>query len=355
MLKLITRLVLVGSIAALGLTALAQDPLVTLGETEEHGQVLVGPNGMTLYSFTPDPLNGSVCAGQCAVSWPPLTVESADELSVGEGIPGTLNTFEREDGTLQVAYNGLPLYYWFQDQAPGDTTGHGVNNIWWVVPPATVYAQPIAELGSTLVGPTGMTLYTFTNDTPGESSACYDQCATAWPPLTVESAEDIVAGPNLGELGTIERTDGTLQVTYNGWPLYYWQNDAAVGDATGEGRNDVWFTVAPEVVFVGNSEELGDFLVSPSGMTLYMFDNDTDGVSNCSGDCASAWPPYIVFEDTRLAASEGVEGELGTTTRDNGMLQLTYNGMPLYFWQNDSLPGDTTGQGVGEVWWVVAP
>ncbi len=360
MLRQATRLILIASLLVLGIVAAAQDTTATttvgLGESEELGSFLVDSEGMTLYSFDRDAIGVSNCYERCAEAWPPLLVESADGLTAAEGIPGTLGTAERTDGTLQVTYNGMPLYYWWEDEAAGDTNGHRVGNVWWVVPPATVSSMRIPELGSSLVGPNGMTLYIFTNDTQGEASACYDNCAVAWPPLLVESAEDIVSGVNLNaELGTIERTDGTLQVTYNGWPLYYWQDDAAIGDATGEGRNDVWWTVPQNTVAVSNSEELGDFLVAPSGMTLYMFSNDTEGVSNCTEGCAEAWPPYTVFEDTRLTAPEGAAGELGTIERENGALQVTYNGMPLYFFQNDAAVGDTAGQGANDGWWVVAP
>lgn len=360
MFKHAARLILIASLLVLGMIAAAQDATATttvgLGENEALGRFLVDSNGMTLYSVDRDAVGVSNCYERCAEAWPPLLVESADGLTAAEGISGALGTIERTDGTLQVTYNGMPLYHWAQDEVAGDTLGHRVGNVWWAVSPATVSSLRIPELGSSLVGPNGMTLYVFANDTQGEASACYDNCATAWPPLLVESADEIVAGVNLNaELGTIERTDGTLQVTYNGWPLYYWQDDAVIGDATGEGRNDVWWTVPQNTVAVSSSEELGDFLVAPSGMTLYMFSNDTDGVSNCSGDCATAWPPYTVFEDTRLTAPEGVEGKLGTIARENGVLQVTYNGIPLYLWQNDAAVSDTTGQGVNDVWWVVAP
>jgi predicted lipoprotein with Yx(FWY)xxD motif len=335
--------------------ALAQEPTISLGTSDELGSYLVGPDGMTLYSFSRDPLNETVCYDRCAENWPPLLVESADEITVAEGIPGTFSTVERTDGTLQVAYNGIPLYYWARDEAVGDTTGHRVGRVWWVVPPATVYAQPIPELGSTLVGPNGMTLYMFTNDEPGVSN-CYDQCAENWPPLTVESADDVVAGVNLlGELGTTERTDGTLQVTYNGWPLYYWKDDAAIGDATGEGVGDVWYTIAPEAFGVSSTDELGEFLVTADGMTVYLFSNDEAGVSNCADECAEAWPPVTVSAEQRLAAAGGIEGEWGTIERADGSLQVTYNGMPLYLYAEDAAPGDTNGQGVGDVWWVVEP
>ncbi len=69
----------------------------------------------------------------------------------------------------------------------------------------------------------------------------------AWPPLTVASEADLVAGEGVtGELGTIERADGSLQVTYNGQPLYFFFNDLAAGDATGQGAGDVWFVAAAE-------------------------------------------------------------------------------------------------------------
>jgi predicted lipoprotein with Yx(FWY)xxD motif len=355
MFKMSKWVLVVCGLLLLALPALAQDATVSVSSSEEMGSFLVGPDGMTLYSFTRDPLNESVCVDRCLENWPALTVESADAVTAGEGVTGTLATIERADGTLQVTYNGFPLYYWARDEAAGDTTGHRVGNVWWIVPPATVYAQRVPELGSVLVGPNGMTLYMFTNDTDGES-ACYEQCAANWPPLTVESADAIVPGVNLvGELGTTERTDGTLQVTYNGMPLYYWAKDAAVGDTTGEGVGDVWYTVSPETAGIVESEELGSYLVAPWGMTLYTFTNDEAGVSNCTGDCAEAWPPYTVPADTRLVAPEGAEGEWALIDRGEGVMQVTYNGMPLYFWQDDAQPGDTTGQGVGDVWFVAAP
>jgi predicted lipoprotein with Yx(FWY)xxD motif len=351
------NLVILLCLFAFVVPAFAQDgPLVSLGSTEELGEFLVGPNGMTLYLFPPDPVNVSVCSGRCLENWPALTVESEDELTLAEGIPGTLGTFVREDnGAMQVTYNGIPLYYWVRDQNPGDTTGNRVGRIWWVVPPATVYNQRVPELGSVLVGPTGMTLYIFNNDEPGVSN-CVDQCAENWPPLTVESADGLVPGLYLqGELGTIERADGSLQVTYNGWPLYYWKDDAAIGDATGEGVGDVWWTVVPETVALSSGGDLGDFLTSFDGMTLYTFTNDAEGVSNCADECATNWPPFTLLEGERVAAPAGVEGELGTIERADGSIQVTYNGWPLYFWKDDAAPGDTLGQGLGDVWFVAAP
>ena len=105
-----------------------------------------------------------------------------------------------------------------------------------------------SSLGSILVDGDGNTLYLFTPDKQGES-VCYDQCEAAWPPLV----DDFVAGDGIDAalLGTAPRTDGTNQVTYNGWPLYYFANDAAPGDVNGQGVNDVWYVLSPDGQGIG--------------------------------------------------------------------------------------------------------
>ncbi len=99
-----------------------------------------------------------------------------------------------------------------------------------------------SDLGEILVDGEGMTLYLFTNDTE-DSSACYDDCAATWPPLEGEAT----AGEGVDEalLGTIERDDGSTQVTYGGHPLYYFAPDEASGDINGQGVGGVWFVVDP--------------------------------------------------------------------------------------------------------------
>lgn len=105
---------------------------------------------------------------------------------------------------------------------------------------------------------------------------------------------------------------------------------------------------------VSQSDELGSFLVDADGMTLYLFTKDTEGESTCYDDCASAWPPLLTGGEA--AAGEGVDASLlGTTERTDGTTQVTYGGWPLYYWVKDAAPGDTTGQDVGEVWYVVSP
>lgn len=95
----------------------------------------------------------------------------------------------------------------------------------------------------------------------------------------------------------------------------------------------------------------GDILTDAEGNTLYVFTNDTGTTSTCEGGCAEAWPPVTV---TGTPTGEGIDaGDLGTTTRPDGSTQLTFHGHPVYLYAADSKPGDTTGQGVGGIWFVV--
>lgn len=210
------------------------------------------------------------------------------------------------------------------------------------------------ELGSFLVGDGDMTLYLFTPDGP-DQSVCYGGCAAVWPPLLVDGPNDVEAPVELaGKFGVTARNDGTLQVTYNGMPLYYWVVDQQPGDVTGHGVDDVWFVVNPSpAVRVREHPVHGNILVDGEGMTLYLFANDAHNASNCAGACAVNWPPLIVsYGEVR---GEGLGGELGLIRRADGAMQVTYDGRPLYRWINDQQPGDATGHGVGNNWFVVSP
>jgi predicted lipoprotein with Yx(FWY)xxD motif len=91
--------------------------------------VLVGPNGMTLYTFDRDTAGKSACNGPCATNWPPLMAKSGDTGS------GDWSAVTRDDGSRQWAYKGKPVYYWAKDAKPGDRTGDGVNNVWHLARP----------------------------------------------------------------------------------------------------------------------------------------------------------------------------------------------------------------------------
>ena len=216
-----------------------------------------------------------------------------------------------------------------------------------------------AALGHFLTDAAGMTLYVFSRDEPGVSN-CVDTCAQNWPPLIVGDASLITAPLAIpAGFDTTTRADGTVQLTYGGWPLYGWVNDAAPGDATGQGVGGNWWVAnLNPVVRVATHPELGDILVGPTGMTLYTFRNDADGVSNCSGTCAANWPPLVGgFDPAGMTPGlgDGVAGEASLFERADGGSQVVLNGMPLYYWRNDFVPGDATGDGVGGNWDVARP
>jgi len=109
---------------------------LAIGSTNDPtlGAYLTGRNGMTLYVLTTDTPDTSTCAGTCATNWPPLTVASGGTITGPSGAAGAFATITRSDGTLQVTYNHMPLYYYAGDSAAGDTTGQGKSNIWFVAP-----------------------------------------------------------------------------------------------------------------------------------------------------------------------------------------------------------------------------
>jgi predicted lipoprotein with Yx(FWY)xxD motif len=98
--------------------------------------------------------------------------------------------------------------------------------------------------------------------------------------------------------------------------------------------------------------DLGDILTDSEGRTLYLFDPDTQsGEPTCYDDCAEAWPAFV----EEVTAGDGVDASLLTTaTRtDDAGVQVVYNGWPLYYFAGDEAPGDTNGQGLNDIWWVV--
>lgn len=115
--------------AAAGSQAAGAPMSVVIGTatSDSLGTYLTDPNGLALYTHTGDSATSSTCTDQCAVAWPPVLVATGGSATPGEGVTGTFATLTRADGTVQVTYQGLPLYGWKGDTKPGDTTGEGVN------------------------------------------------------------------------------------------------------------------------------------------------------------------------------------------------------------------------------------
>lgn len=130
--------------------------------------------------------------------------------------------------------------------------------------------------------------------------------------------------------------------------------DDSTTETTEEMTDDGSTTTAAEDmsgVRVAESD-LGEILVGPDGLTLYVFTPDTDGTSTCYDACADLWPPVPADVEISSALDESM---FGATARDDGSEQLTVNGMPLYWYTPDQSPGDTMGQAFNDVWFVVDP
>lgn len=171
----------------------------------------------------------ALALGACA----PAAATEAPTLSV----PVTGNTETPESPTIntpaETSTAELPV-----DASPtsGVTTGTDV----------TISTTTSADASEPfLVDQEGWALYLFTVDTQNSgTSACTADCLTEWPPVIVTSTPQAGADIDTTLLGTITRDDGTMQATYNGWPLYYYAGDLAPGDVNGQGVDGIWFLVS---------------------------------------------------------------------------------------------------------------
>ena len=112
-------------------------------------------------------------------------------------------------------------------------------------------------------------------------------------------------------------------------------------------------TTAPVVTLnVSKNAAMGSHLTDESGFTLYYYKNDTDRTSHCTGDCLQTWPG-VMTSGAPSAGDPSIQGKLGWINRPDGGMQVTYNGMPLYFYSKDNIPGDTLGQGFDGKWFVM--
>jgi predicted lipoprotein with Yx(FWY)xxD motif len=233
-----------------------------------------------------------------------------------------------------------------------------------------------------LTGANGMTLYYFGKDTVPNQTACTsDGCKAAWPAATVADPASLPAAP-AGATGTfstfVRSDDGTNQLAYNGHPLYYFAGDQAPGDTNGEGVFWLWwvadvnttgFPVPAEPSPAASAEasaaagesytvavSSGGYLTGEDGKSLYTFAKDTTpNESACTSDqCVQNWPAFEVEADETVVAGDCVTGTLASFARGDEM-QVSYNGMPLYYFAGDTAAGDTNGDGVGGVWSLAKP
>jgi predicted lipoprotein with Yx(FWY)xxD motif len=222
-------------------------------ETTPAGMVLANDGGLTLYYYTADKRGSgtSVCTGGCAAAWPPLAAPV--KAPAGVRLPGPLGMITRSGGVRQVTINGLPVYTYAGDKAPGQAAGNGREGAWHVVRLGTAAAGAAARgaalkvertsAGTVLASVRGLTLYYYSKDKRGSGkSACSAACIAAWPALAYPVRAP--AGAHLpGKIGYIVRPSGFKQVTINGYPMYKYAGDKAPGQAKGNGIGRVWHVI----------------------------------------------------------------------------------------------------------------
>ncbi len=228
----------------------------------DDGPVLANGEGKVLYVYTEDLQTSapSACTGGCASDWPPAVITG--KLRIGPGIAGSIGTVRRSNGARQLTIDRRPLYTFAGDQQPGDVRGQGVGNEWFLIqpngltddadpPPAPTYSAKgtttltlvQTRLGQVLAGSSGQVLYRYRYDSPGQTACEPGWCQQDWPPLTTTSTP--TAAPGIaGTLGTIPIEGGFLQVTLDGYPLYYFAGDLHPGDIRGEGVGHAWALVS---------------------------------------------------------------------------------------------------------------
>ncbi len=362
-----------------------QVAMPTVSVVNDSGSLVLAESGLSLYTFDNDSLNTSTCDGTpddtttCAGKWPPLL--AAD----GATANNTMTIITRSNGEKQWALKGQPLYQWHDDKALGDIGGDNINNVWHLARPMPLMTtslnnvntyvgdQTIASVTSAAdvltafrVDKTGFTLYTFDNDTIN-SSNCSGDCINIWPPLLADAGARAEA-----PLSLVDVANGNKQWAYKGKPLYFFANDNAAGETNGNEINNIWHTATQEPaiqrttvnngrflsatgqvdVLMSNNGSITDFSVTTmdkDGFALYTFDNDSNEMSNCAGQCLEIWPAFLP------SATDQTIGDFTQFARSDGTMQWAYQGKPLYFFKNDLARGDINGDGVNGIWHLVLP
>lgn len=106
-------------------------------------------------------------------------------------------------------------------------------------------------------------------------------------------------------------------------------------------------------VKIAEKEGVGKYLTDANGMTLYWFVKDTPGISSCNGECLKKWPLY--YRETVVDPANRLTADFSTIVRPDGQKQTAFRGYPLYYFFKDKVVGDTNGQAVKEIWYVIDP
>ncbi len=308
--------------------------------SQGHGTRLTDASGHTLYTYDLDLSSPgtSTCADGCAEMRPPLLAADAPT-----DLPDHWSIISREDGALQWAYQGRPLYRYARDLDPGAVFGAGDGwNVAFdpIIIPAE-FAIGETVLGHVLTDQDGGTVYAPDTDTP-EQFECGGACQERWQPVRAPWTAHTAHG-----FSAIARDDGLSQWAYNDHPLYTYAGDASPGDTLGHGQDQLWQAVilepappSPDWVKVVGSDG-GDLYGNSDGMTLYrlMIDqNESEqaylGGNQCDAECLDRyWTPVLAdSKQPRVGNWSAIES-------DHGGWQWAYKGMPLYLLNLETRPG----------------
>jgi predicted lipoprotein with Yx(FWY)xxD motif len=219
-------------------------PNIQLMNNATFGNILADSLGRTLYFFSLDVSGASACTGGCLAAWPVFLKENPT-LSAGLNA-SDFAVITRSDGSKQTTYKGWPLYYFAQDANAGDVNGDNVSNVWFVAKPdysvMVAKAQlvgldgvqyksnytPGAESTFFVVDSVGKTLYAFSPDklnTNTWTKADFSNNA-AWPIAEIGGVNQVPSFLSKADFGSIQ-VFGKTQLTFKGWPLYYFGGDAS--------------------------------------------------------------------------------------------------------------------------------
>ncbi|MBU2913266.1 hypothetical protein [Reichenbachiella agariperforans] len=362
---------------------------IQLSNDAALGEILTDAKGVTLYVFAKDVAGTSACLDGCLDAWP---IYYAEDAEIGTGLEATdFSSITHSNGEKQTTYKGWPLYYFSPSgdgviETAGSTAGDGAGSAFHVAKPDYTIMLANTQLvgvdgknytseyvegeGATsyFVNASGRALYIFTNDTKDTNNFTASDFSNdgVWPVYTKE-IEAVVSSINADDFGSID-VFGESQLTYKGWPLYYFGQDTDRGDTKGVSvpAPGVWpvattdLAAAEEVIvettiMLSTDNALGELLTDAEGHVLYYLAKDVAGTRNCTGGCADSWP---VFYTAEIEVGEGLDAEDFENIEQDGDMITTYKGWPLYYHSESGdgvidAVGNTSGQGLGGVWYVM--
>lgn len=310
------------------------------------GWLFADAKGMTLYTYDRDEgkPGKSSCNGDCARTWPALAA-SADSKPQGHW-----TVIKRDDGSLQWAYRGKPLYRYALDAFAGATFGDGVETVWHLasqkIPTPAGIGISASSAGHVLTDQTGHTLYVSNADRPGRS-ACVAKCLETWRPVPAPA----LANP-FGDFSVVVREDGFRQWAFKQQALYRYSEDASPGDMGGERRSG-WHALVlepppplPSWATV-QASDAGELIANAAGHTLYVHSLNPlarrflgTAVPGCppGADCVDPqFEPLIAAPDAKPV------GSWALIKLPDGRQQWSYKGMKVFTNVNDQKPGDFKG------------